>query len=140
MADLNCSGLDDLMLSMQELAEIPDEVQDEMLNAQADVVVLAQKQQGAVYRVEDTGMTLRSIKKGRIKLYKGQRVIYVTPSGTRKRGKKRIRNAEVAFINEYGKRGQKARPFIREGNERSAAEATQAALQVYDRWLKSKNL
>lgn len=142
MAGLSYQGLDELMLSMQEIAELPDAVIDEMLNAQADVVVQAQREQARVMGVKDpkSGLTIRSIKKGKVKVKKGVRVIYVTPSGTRKRGKKRVRNAEIAFINEYGKKNQKARPFIRTANEKSAKETTDAAAAVYGRWLQSKNL
>lgn len=145
MANISFSGLDELMLSMQEIAEIPDDVQDEMLNAMADVTVEAQKAEGKAMGVEDTngetpGLMLSKIKKGKIKIRDGQRVLYITPTGTRKRGKKRVRNAEIAFINEYGKKGQKARPFIRVGNERSAEAATEAAKAVHDKWLQSKNL
>ena len=142
MAELNCSGLDDFMLSMQQIAELPDEVVDEMLNAQADVVVEAQKRVGHAMGVEapGSGVMLRSIKKGKVKLRKGQRVLYVSPTGSRKRGGTRVRNAEIAFVNEFGKKDQKARPFIRTGNEASAEQTTNAALEVYDRYLKSKNL
>ena len=140
MADLSYRGLDELILDMQAVAELPDEVVDEMLNAQADIVVAAQKEQGRAMGVADTGLTLRSIKKGKVKLKKGVRVLYITPTGTRGRGKTRVRNAEIAFVNEYGKRGQKARPFIQLANEKSAQAATQAAAEVYDRFLKSKDL
>ena len=141
MPEISFRGLDGLILDMQAVAELPDEVQDEMLNAQADIVVAAQKRAGQAMGVEDTGLTLRSIKKGKVKRSKeGYRVLYITPAGSRKRGKKRVRNAEIAFINEYGDRDQKARPFIRTGNESSAAQATEAAMNIYDRWLKSKNL
>ena len=142
MAEVSFSGLDELMLDMQAIAELPEDVQDEMLNAQADVVVKAQREQAEVMGVHapNSGLTIRSIKKGKVKLKKGVRVIYVTPTGTRKRGKKRVRNAEIAFVNEYGKKRQKARPFIRTANEKSAEATTQAAMDVYDRFLKSKNL
>lgn len=140
MAEFGVTGLDELMLSMQEIAQIPDDVVDEILNAQADVTVEAQKAAGRQMGVEDTGITLRKLKKGRVKLRKGQRVLYITPTGSRKRGKTRTRNAEIAFINEFGKKGQKARPFIKLGNEKSAEAATAAGFRVYDRWLKSKNL
>lgn len=140
MAEFGVTGLDELMLSMQEIAQIPDDVVDEILNAQADVTVEAQKAAGRQMGVEDTGITLQKLKKGRIKLRKGQRVLYITPTGSRKRGKTRTRNAEIAFINEFGKKGQKARPFIKLGNEKSAEAATAAGFRVYDRWLKSKNL
>ena len=140
MAEFGVTGLDELMLSMQEIAQIPDDVVDEILNAQADVTVEAQKAAGRQMGVEDTGITLQKLKKGRVKLRKGQRVLYITPTGSRKRGKTRTRNAEIAFINEFGKKGQKARPFIKLGNEKSAEAATAAGFRVYDRWLESKNL
>ena len=140
MAEFGVTGLDELILSMQEIAQIPDDVVDDILNAQADVTVEAQKAAGRQLGVEDTGITLQKLKKGRIKLRKGQRVLYITPTGSRKRGKTRTRNAEIAFINEFGKKGQKARPFIKLGNEKSAEAATAAGFRVYDRWLKSKNL
>lgn len=140
MAGFSFSGLDELMLDMQAVAELPEDVQEEMLNAQADVVVKAQQEQARVMGVDQTGLTIRSIKKGKVKVKKGVRVIYITPTGTRKRGEKRVRNAEIAFVNEYGKKKQKARPFIRTANEKSAQAATEAAAAVYDRYLKSKNL
>lgn len=143
MAGFSFGGVDDLMLSLEEVAQIPEDVQIEMLQAQAEVLADAQRQYGKLYRVQDTGVMLSKIKPGRPKLRKGVPVIYVTPSGSRLRGKKnpkRVRNAEIAFINEYGKKGQKARPFIRAANEASAEATTRAGLEVYDRWLKSKNL
>lgn len=140
MAEFHCDGLDGLLADMQALAELPDEVIDEMLNAGADVVTDAQKRKIAAYGILDTGRAMRSVKKGRIKLRKDQRVIYVTPTGSRKRGKTTTRNAEILFVNEYGKRGQKARPAIRDANEESAEATTAAQAAVYDQWLKSKNL
>lgn len=140
MAEIGFVGLDDLILSMEEIAQIPDEVQDAMLNAQADVVTAAQKAKARAYGVQDTGLVISSIKKGKPKRKKGVRVIYITPSGTRRRGKQTVRNAEIAFINEYGDRKQRARPFIRDANEASAEATTQAGFEVYDKWLKSKNL
>ena len=140
MGSLTYSGYDELILSMQEVANLPDEVLDEMLNAQADIVVDAQRKQAEAMGVVDTGLTLRSIKKGKVKVKKGVRSIFITPSGTRKRGKKRVRNAEIAFVNEFGKKKQKARPFIRTANEMSAQATTQAAADVLDRYYTSKNL
>ena len=140
MAEVSFSGLDELMLSMEEVAQIPDTVKDEMLNAQADVVVAAQRAKARAYGVQDTGMVISSIKKGKPKTKKGTRIIYVVHSGTRRRGKKTVRNAEIAFVNEYGTKEQRARPFIRDANETSAEATTQAGFEVYDKWLTSKNL
>lgn len=144
MAEFGFKGLDELTLSLQEIAEIPEEIQDQMLNAQADVVVEAQRRKIRAYGIYDGSSPVHvanSVKKGRVKLRKGERVLYVSPTGTRTRGKgKKSRNAEIAFVNEFGKRGQKARPAIMDANEACAEETTQAGLRVYDEWLKSKNL
>lgn len=140
MAQLSCSGLEEFALSMEEVAAIPEEIVEEMISAQADVVVTAQKAKAVAYGVRDTGFTEKSIKKGKPKVKNGVKCLYVTPAGTRKRGKGRARNAEIAFVNEYGTKRQAARPFIRDANEESAEETTQAGFKIYDQWLKSKNL
>lgn len=146
MAQLTHSGIVELMLSLEEIAEIPAKVQDEMLNAGADVVVQAQKRAAEAMDVQDTGLVIDSISKGPVKVKDGKRVIYVYPRGTRVRGvdKKgkpiRVRNAEIAFVNEYGTTHHPARPFVFQGNETSAEETTQAEAAVYDRWLESKGL
>ena len=78
----------------------------------------------------------------RKKLLDGQE-ISVYPQGSRTRGrykKSTTRNAEIAFVNEYGKRGQKARPFIRDANAESESKMEKAAFRIYDNYLKSKNL
>ena len=49
------------------------------------------------------------------------------------------RAAEVAFVDEFGKQGQPARPFIQTANEKAADPAIDAAARVYDDFLKSKN-
>lgn len=146
MAEFGCTGLDGLVLSLQEIAEIPEDVQDEILNAQADVVVEAQRRKIRAYGIYDGSSPVHvanSVKKGRVKLRKGERVLYVTPTGTRTRGKgkaQKVRNAEILFVNEFGSRRQKARPAVADANEACADETTQAGLRVYDEWLKSKNL
>lgn len=157
MANISFGGLDEVRLSMQEIAELPDEVIDEMLNAAADVTVAAQQREAAKLgklgghrnanqrRDWSTGTTVLAIKKGKVKIDKktGSRVMYITPSGTRRRGSKKIyttRNAEIAFLNEYGTRTIAARGWMRKANESSAAEATAAQMAVYDRFLKSRNL
>lgn len=143
MAEFSCNGLDDLMLSLQEIAAIPEEVQDEMLRAGADVVAQAQREKVKAYGIYD-GSSPRhvadTIKPGRVKLKKGQRVIYVTPTGSRRRGKSVTRSAEILFVNEYGKRGQKARPAIRDANEACAEQMVNAQMAVYDKHLRSKDL
>ena len=141
--EVRFDGLEELCLAMEEIAQIPDEVVDEILNAQADIAVEAQRAEGRAMGVQDTGLMLSKIRKTKVKRGKdGRPVIYVYPHGSRRRGKngKATRNAEIAFVAEYGRRNMKGRPFIRTANERSAARTTGAALGIYDRWLQSKNL
>lgn len=143
MAEFGCVGLDGLILSLKEIEKIPDDIHDDILNAQADVVAAAQREKILAYGIYDGSSPVHvasSVKKGRVKIRKGERVLYVSPTGTRIRGKVKTRNAEIAFVNEFGKRGQKARPAIADANEDSATATTQAGLRIYDAWLKSKNL
>lgn len=139
MATFNCNGIDDLMLSMAEVAAVPEDIQDEMLNAQANIVERAQKSKGEAYGVHraGSGVTLGSIKRTKIKSGKNGRGLYVYPQGKNADGNQ---NAEVAFINEFGKRGQSARPFIKDANEQCADEAVEVAAKVYDKYLESKGL
>ena len=143
MAKVEFSGIDQLELSFAEVAKLPDEVVDAMLDARADVVVAAQRESAQKMLVGPyvTGETARSIKKNKPKLRDGHRVVYVTPTGSRKRGRaKAVRNAEIAYENEYGKKGVPARNFIRTANELCADAATAAEFEVYSRYLEEKGL
>lgn len=143
MAEFTCNGLDGLMLSLQEIAEIPEEVQDEMLRAGAEVVAKAQREKVRAYGIYDGSSPKHvadSIKPGKVKLKKGQRIIYVSTTGSRRRGKTVTRNSEILFLNEYGTRRQKARPAVRDANESSAEATTAAQAEVYDKYLRSKDL
>lgn len=143
MAEFSATGLAELMLSLQEVAQIPDDVQDDMLNAEADVAVAAQRKKVRAYGIYD-GRSAKhvadSLKKGDVKVKDGARAIYITPTGSRKRGKLTTRNAEILFVNEYGRKNQRARPALRDASEECADAAVQAAFEIYDRYLQSKNL
>jgi len=134
---MTTSGIAEFGVSMAEIAEIPDSVLDGMLTAQADVIEPAQRAKGRSYGVHLTGVTLASIKRSAVKRGKDGKYIIIMPQGTNADGN---RNAEVAFVNEYGKRGQAPRPFIRDANETSSDQAAEAAAKKYDQWLNSKNL
>lgn len=140
---LKVKGLDDFSLSLQEMAQLPTAVHDEMIEAGAAIAAKAQRRKVLAYGIYDPDSTKHvadSIKPGKIKVKKGERVIYVSPTGTRKRGNKTTRNAEILFVNEYGKKGQAARPAVRDANESCAEDVIQAEMAVYDRYLRSLNL
>lgn len=140
MAQLTINGLDSLMDDLEAVAELPDSVASEMLNKQADVVVKAQKSQISSIGLVDTGMLKRSIRKSdSIKKTGSSRSMEVYPDGTRPNG---VRNAEVGFIHEYGAKNKHipAKKWMQQANESCAEKAAEAAREVYDEFLKSKNL
>ena len=76
MAEFKAVGLDELALSLQEIAEIPEDIQDEMLRAQGNIVAQAQRESAQRYGIQRTGTLIRSIKAGKVKLDKhGNRVL-----------------------------------------------------------------
>ena len=111
MAEINTSGLDELLVDMGAIAEIPDAVLLEMLVAEAEVIAPAQAQEARAMGVYDTGTTAQSITYD-----------------------KKLKDTKD------GKAGQPGRPFINTANEKKADSAVDAAAGVYDRFLKSKNL
>lgn len=137
MARLEVNGLDALSDDLAALAALPDSVIEAILNAEADIVEREQRAAAREMGVYDSGMTAGSIKKGKVKKTASGKSITVSPQGTNKRGD---RNAEVAYINEYGKKGQPARPFIRTANERAEKEAVEAGEKILGEFLDGKNL
>ena len=148
MARMTVTGLNGLISDMTDLASLSEDVIDDILNAEADVIVQAQRaeierQWKGPYSM---GISAKSIKKdrkmrglGRGRLY---HYINVYPQGTRKRDGESISNAEIAFINEYGApdRGIVARPAISVSIAKSEETAEEAGEKVYRAYLDSKNL
>jgi len=152
-------GLTELIPNMEALAAIPDSVIDAMLNAKADVIEPAQHKSAASMGVYKTGVTKGSIKRTKSKRENDGRSLEVYPQGTNSKGR---RNAEVAFMNEYGTKGMRglkkkryvaalgkevsrlgrmpARPFIDAANKSAGGAATEAAAKVLDKYISSLNL
>lgn len=149
MAHMSVDGLGPLIDDFMTLASLPDSVVDDMLNAGADVVAEAQRaeiqrQWKGSYSMGISAKSIKKAKKIRTTKYLGitGRYINIYPQGTRKRGKKSIRNAEIAFINEYGApgRGIASRPAIASANAKAERQAVEAGEKVYHAYLDSKNL
>lgn len=140
MPRMEIDGLDDLIRDLQAAAEIPDSVMSDMLKSEADIIVDAQKGKINSLGLVDSGQLLESIRiDGSMKKDASGRYVDVYPQGTRKNG---VRNAEVGFIHEYGAPGRhiSAKNWMKQANEGAADEANDAAAEVYDNFLKSKNL
>ena len=145
MATFQCNDIDGFVLSMDEFARLPDETIQDMLSAGAEVVRKAH-----VHAIGRMGQhTAKLIGSPMIKKPGGSRGKYalVYLGGThhtyhaRKGGSAEARNAEVGFVQEFGGHGnEKHLGWMREANEQSAEETTDAEAKVYDQWLKSINL
>ncbi len=166
MAKLSVDGLDGLILSLEEVAAIPDDVVNKMLEAEAQIVAPAIREEAnklgmySGYGTEDgnfrntsdtntlpgqvrsysTGKLARSVKIGKMKVKGAQRQKYVYFAGSRKRGKQRVKNSEIAFLNEYGTRTINARNFVFVAISKVTDQAVKASAAVYDKWLKEKGL
>ncbi len=138
MAIFSTNGLDEYAFNLAELSQIPDSVIEEMLMAEAEVIKKGQEQtaRSMLQGPYNRGGVVSAIRAGEPKRSGLRKVVYVTFKGMQHS----TRLAEIAFINEFGKKNQPARPFIREATEKNADAAVDAAAQVYDKYLKSKDL
>lgn len=165
MARLYSDSWNGFMQDMENIAGIPDDVAEEMLDAEAGIVLAAQRSEAeklGMYTGYDThnntrdtsptnslpgqtrnystGELARSIRKGKMQVKDGKRSKRIYFSGSRKRGKTRTKNSEIAFLNEFGSRTINARNFIWVANEKAADAAVEAAAKVHDKFLKDNNL
>lgn len=132
---IHFEGLDELIADLGDIEDLPAE---EMLNASADVVVAAQKRMAGkmLQGPYNKGAVMSAIRKSKITKKKGGASIKIEFPGTQHN----TAISEIAFINEFGKTNQPARPFIATANEECADEAGGAAAEAYDEWLKTKGL
>lgn len=129
-------GLDSVMEGFAHAAVLPDAVYDKMLFSAADVMVkeVASSANAHLQGPYTTGDLVENIKHGKIrKSSKGSRFTDVIFAGrvVDKHHPKGERRAKIAFINEYGKHGQPARPFIRLAIESGTVKALNAAADIY---------
>ena len=131
MADFNVVGLDDVMKEMMSHQQAAEAAIPEMLNAGADILIKAQKSEVQSMKLVDTGDMMKSIKGDKIKKDKdGNSYIDVYPKGKDRKG---VRNAEKAFIAEYGTSKLPARPWMRTANAKCSDEITEKEKEIWDK-------
>ena len=165
MAYFDFPSVGDIIKDFEKIENLPEQVIDEMLEAQAKVIVAAQERAVEEYGLIDTGELKNSIsanKKWRVEKRGFDRYIDVYPKGTRKKrkltsyrvSKKRRRidsfrvykrlvtNNEVAFIHEFGAASKNipAKHWIKNANEGVAEEAAEVAGKIFEKFLNSLNL
>ena len=141
MAQISLDGFDEIDRMFKELGEIPFEVTAKALDAMAEVAEDQVRKTGETMGVRDPESRVHILDKvTHTKPRESDSGGYsdVTFSGTRTRGRTRTRNAEIAFINEYGKRGQPARPFIGTARNRGADRIQDQAEKVIGDWIEKE--
>ena len=137
MATVKLEGFSELDRMFAELGDVPFDVTSEALLAMAAEGEKAVRSTGSAMGVRDPESNVHILDKithTKSKETDDGGVCYVTFSGSRTRGKTRTRNAEIAFINEYGKRNQTARPFIRQAAEQYADQIAAPGEKILGDW------
>lgn len=130
--------------------DLPVELIDELLTAEADVIepLIRENAKKMLSGPYSTGLSAKSLTRKPPGYGKDKsRQLVLVWRGTRrefiKNGKavrrKEIRNAEVAFLNEYGTRNNPPRPFISDGIDRGEKSAFDNAEVIFRSW-QEKNI
>jgi hypothetical protein len=151
MASFTFDGIDELERFFGQLGALPDSVLDNMLEAEAPIVIAEQMQLAP----RDTGSLAESISGFPTKTgSSGERYKFIYPKGRHHRITARrasstltkqlkqdqsrdVTNAEVGFTHEVGAPGRNipASQWMKRANEKAADPALRAAVDVYDAWL-----
>lgn len=141
MATLEIQGMDELNAALARIGTLPPDVKTRALNQMADVAMTAIKRSGESLGVRDPESDVHILDKittAKPKLSESGGSQDITFSGSRRRGSKSTRNAEIAFINEYGKRGQSPRPFIGKAMNESEEKIAAAGGEVLGAWIENE--
>lgn len=138
MARLEFEGLTELSDAFGRLENIPDSVTSKALTEMGEVAFSHIRRTGESMGVRDPESDVHILDKMKLtkpKITENGGYAEVTFSGTRTRGNTKTRNAEIAFINEYGKRKQDARPFIGTAMSQAEKAITDAGAEVLGDWI-----
>lgn len=141
MATLELLGFESLDDAFRRIADIPDDVTTDALNAMAAVAVKKVKASGEAMGVRDPESDvhiLDKIQPTKARLSDRGGYVDITFSGSRTRGRTRTRNAEIAFVNEYGKRGQPARPFIGTAMTQNEGQISAPGEKIVGDWIEKE--
>ena len=137
MASLEFNGFDALEDAYLRIADIPWDVTEQALNAMAEEAAKKIRDSGESMNIRDPESNIHildRIKPTKAKQTENGGYQQITFSGTRTRNGVKTRNAEIAYINEYGKRGQPARPFMLRAMEDGADDISARAETVLGDW------
>lgn len=138
MARVSIDGFSEVDAMFSKLGNVPWDITQQALNQMAETGEGAVRRTGQSMGVRDPESSVHILDKiTHTKPRKTDSGGYceVTFSGSRRRGKTTTRNSEIAFINEYGKEGQTARPFIRQAGEQYGDQISDQGEKVIGDWM-----
>lgn len=138
MARVTLEGFSEVDAMFAKLGEVPWDVTKRALDEMAEVGEDAVRRTGQSMGVRDpeSGVhILDMVTHTKPKQTDGGGYCEVTFSGSRRRGNTTTRNSEIAFINEYGKEGQTARPFIRQAGEQYGDQISDPGEKIIGDWM-----
>lgn len=138
MASLNFEGLDELLTAFEHIRNIPDDVFAESLSAMEEIAASEIKASGERYNVRDPESDvhiLDKISKGKPKRTRDGGKARISFSGNRQRDGTKTSNGYIAFVQEYGRRKQQARPFASEAMDRNSERIVKAGAKIITDWL-----
>lgn len=141
MGKIAVTGSDMLNDAFARIQDIPFSVTEEALDAMAAVAKQEIRDTGLYMGIRDEDSNvhiLDNIKTKKAKKTDDGGREKITFDGTRHRGNTNTRNAEIAFVNEYGKRGQAARPFMRTTFERNAELISEPGERIIGDWIEKE--
>ena len=133
------NGLRQLEELFRNLSEIPEPVTTAALDAMTEVAMQKIKMRGESMGVRDpesgTHILDTVAPSGKVKISGARAYKDITFKGSRQRGKTSTRNAAIAFINEYGRRGQPARQFIRTAFDADQEAICAPGIDIINGWI-----
>lgn len=138
MAKLDLQDFADLDGIFSHIAYIPTSVTEQALDAMSRVAKDEIYKSGlamGVFDEESDVHILQNIKLQKPTMTDSGGYRDITFSGSRVRNGAKTRNAEIAFVNEYGKRGQLARPFIGTAMEQHADKIAKPGAEILWDWV-----
>ena len=134
MARLEMDGFDELLAEMKRMGELSGEVADKMLMAGAEEVKKAWRQSAKRVPHRVSGDLIESIDYARKPKTAGDiRTIDIYPQGKDRKG---VRNAEKAFILNYGTKTRTASHWVDDADKASGEPVMQAITAIWDEHLK----
>lgn len=150
MARFSTDGLDDLINDLKVMGELSGEMAEEMLLAGAEEVKQAWRKAAKMHKHLLTEQMFNSIDYSRKpKLVSDMKIIDIYPQGmstyTISNGKKYarqdpVRNAEIAFIKNYGTSKHPGSHWVDTADELSAEPVEKAMREVYEKKMKERDL